>query len=187
MRLLKHIDESKWGTIIVSNILILTIAFTFWLNLPVPYMDAGILFNDAIYQAAYNEAYDVLTKGQNQTPDQPRIANPAMHVDDPGPKPGLREFESVEALRNWLQDNDGNDTRYLWVDSSGVDLYDVEYDCDDYALTLQKQASLDGYLVSVTVIDTPEGKHMLNLAVIDGCIYHIEPQTDEVWLLSSLD
>lgn len=62
-----------------------------------------------------------------------------------------------------------------------------DYDCDDFALTLQRRANRDGYQMSVTITRKQGQLHMINLAVIGNDIYYIEPQTDEVWFFANLD
>jgi hypothetical protein len=83
------------------------------------------------------------------------------------------EFGSVDELRVWLALDDTDSTLYIF--GSGCI---AEYDCDDYAIALVRNALADGYAVFLQI----EGEHMLNSTIIGNEIYFIEPQTDEVWL-----
>jgi hypothetical protein len=83
------------------------------------------------------------------------------------------EFGSFSELKAWLAEDDTDSTLYIY--GSGCIL---EYDCDDYAVALSRNALADGYAVSMEI----EGTHMLNSTIIGNNIYLIEPQTDEVWL-----
>ncbi|MCJ7828540.1 MAG: hypothetical protein MUP81_02235 [Dehalococcoidia bacterium] len=88
-----------------------------------------------------------------------------------------KEFESLETLKAWLmQDN---------TESAFTDTTDINYDCDDYARGLMRNALEDGYLIS-TQIDIFKA-HMFNSAMIGNDIYFIEPQTDEVWFSGHID
>lgn len=91
-------------------------------------------------------------------------------------------FGSLGELEDWLAEDDTN--------TNPEHLTQGELDCDDYALTLQKHALEDGYLISVHLFDTVgDGlfNHMANIAVIGNDIYRIEPQTDGVTLIGHLD
>ena len=89
-----------------------------------------------------------------------------------------KEFESVEALKAWLAEDDSDSTLYIFGSGSLSN-----YDCDDYATALVYNALCDGYLVSLQI----ESNHMLNSTVIGNDIYFIEPQNDEVWLWGHRD
>jgi len=99
----------------------------------------------------------------------------------------LREFTSLEELKSWLAEDDTDECVHLVVGEDGVSRLDVEYDCDDYALRLQRQAARSGFLMSVTIIEEQGKPHMINLACIGNDIYYIEPQTDEVRFYSHKD
>jgi len=85
-------------------------------------------------------------------------------------------FSTLRDLRIWLANDD--------TDSNPEHLTQGEEpDCDDYALTLQKHALQDGYIVSLRFVDTKgDGSldHAMNTAVIGNYVYSIEPQTDYV-------
>ena len=84
--------------------------------------------------------------------------------------------------------DDTNEYVYLFIGEDGVPRPTDRYDCDDYAIQLQRRAAQSGYLISVTLVDDPQqGPHMINLAIIGNDIYYVEPQTDEVWFHSYLD
>jgi preprotein translocase subunit SecG len=83
-----------------------------------------------------------------------------------------KEFKSVDELKAWLAQDDTDNTLYIF----GVGCIS-NYDCDDYAVALVRNALSDGYLVSLQI----ERDHVLNSTIIGNKIYFIEPQTDEVW------
>ncbi len=92
-------------------------------------------------------------------------------------------FGTLWELRTWLaQDDTDTNPEHL---TQGE-----EPDCDDYALTLQKHALQDGYIVSARFVDSDgDGllDHAMNTALIGNKVYSIEPQTDAVDFLCSLD
>ena len=90
----------------------------------------------------------------------------------------LREFASLKELKEWLR-SDNTDRVHLIFGNEGTRV-NPDFDCDDYAYTLQKAAEKDGYLISIQV-DTMK-RHGLNNTFIGNDIYFIEPQTDKVWL-----
>ena len=98
-----------------------------------------------------------------------------------------REFSSKEELEKWLAEDDAVATVFFFVKDDGTEVSSDEYDCDDYALALQRRASKDGFLMSVTIIQKQGRPHMINLATIGNDVYYIEPQTDEVWFYCHLD
>ncbi len=98
-----------------------------------------------------------------------------------------REFSSKGELRKWLLDDHTDKNVYIWDGPDGTERSSENYDCDDFALDLQRIASEDGFLMSVTIIDKDDQPHMLNLVTIGNEVYYIEPQTDEVWFYSYLD
>ena len=83
-----------------------------------------------------------------------------------------KEFGSVDALKAWLAQDDADSTLYIF----GAGCIS-NYDCDDYAVALVRNALSDGYSVSLQM----EGAHVLNSTIIGNKIYFIEPQSDEVW------
>ncbi len=99
----------------------------------------------------------------------------------------LKEFSSQEDLEKWLAEDDTETTVFFFVVDDGTEVSSDEYDCDDFALALQRRASKDGFLMSVTITQKNNQPHMINLATIGNDVYYIEPQTDEVWFYSHLD
>jgi len=93
----------------------------------------------------------------------------------------LHEFTSLEELKAWLAEDDTNEYVHLVAGEDGVCRQSDKYDCDDYALQLQRRAAESGFLISVTIIEKRGRSHMINLACIGNDIYYIEPQTDQVW------
>ena len=99
----------------------------------------------------------------------------------------LREFSSEEELKKWVWDDPTDTNVYIWDAPDSTERSSDNYDCDDFALDLQRKASEDGFLMSVTIIDKDDQPHMLNLVTIGNEIYYIEPQTDEVWFYCYID
>ncbi|MFC1934749.1 PleD family two-component system response regulator [Chloroflexota bacterium] len=97
------------------------------------------------------------------------------------------EFSSKEDLEKWLAEDDAETTLFRFVVDDGTEVSSDEYDCDDYALALQRRANKDGYQMSVTIIRKHGQLHMINLAVIGNDVYYIEPQNDEVSFYCNLD
>jgi len=83
-----------------------------------------------------------------------------------------KEFKSLDELKAWLAQDDTDNTLYIFGDGCLAN-----YDCDDYAVALERNALRDGYSVSLQI----GHKHMLNSTIIGDKIYFIEPQSDEVW------
>ncbi len=98
-----------------------------------------------------------------------------------------REFSSKEELEKWLAIDDVDESIYTFIRADGTTGSSDKYDCDDYALELQRRASKAGYLMSATIIEKGDDLHMINLAMIGNNAYYIEPQTDEIWLYCNLD
>lgn len=95
----------------------------------------------------------------------------------------LRHFNSLSELEEWLA------PFIVWAN-----------DCDDFALSLQKIASRDGYILDFEIIYPGEYNrlfkemklgvnvvHAVNLAIIGNEVYYIEPQTREVVFVINLD
>ena len=97
------------------------------------------------------------------------------------------EFSSKEELEKWLAEDDGKTTVYFFTTPDGTEASSDKYDCDDYAIDLQKRALKDGYLMSTSIIEKQGQLHMINLATIGNDVYYIEPQTDEVWFYCNRD
>ena len=87
----------------------------------------------------------------------------------------LQPFPNLSTLITWLVNDDTNDQTYV-VDT---------HDCDDFAMDLQKAAMEDGYLINVQF--DLEGSHALNSVIIDGSVFFVEPQTDEIMNIGTLD
>ena len=98
-----------------------------------------------------------------------------------------REFSSKEELEEWLAEDDTNEYIYLFFDQKGVARQSDAYDCDDYALQLQRRAAESGFLMSVTRIRWRGTLHMVNLVTIGNDVHYVEPQTDEVRFYCRLD
>jgi len=84
-----------------------------------------------------------------------------------------KQFETVDELENWLEDNPLD--KFPGIVRS--------FDCEDFSLLLIKAANRDGYYMSMQI----EGNHAINSTVIGNSVYFIEPQTDEYWWARYLD
>jgi hypothetical protein len=92
------------------------------------------------------------------------------------------QFNSLSELEGWLAEDTTD------IHGGGVEhLSPGALDCDDYALTLQKHALEDGYLISVRFEFGGEEGHACNTAVIGNDVYRIEPQDDTVKQIGCLD
>ena len=98
----------------------------------------------------------------------------------------LKQFESEEALIEWLDIDRTNDLPYI---------KDV-FECEHFAQTLMKNTLRGGHHMSFQVLknyrrpDTKEfieGPHVINSTIIGNYIYFIDPQTDELWIAYLLE
>jgi len=97
------------------------------------------------------------------------------------------EFSSITELEKWLAKDNTEKSVFFFTKDDGNEVSSDEYDCDDYALELQKRALKDGYLMSTTIIEKENQLHMINLVTIGNEVYYIEPQTDEIWFYAYRD
>ncbi|MFC1969784.1 hypothetical protein ACFLVV_01025 [Chloroflexota bacterium] len=86
----------------------------------------------------------------------------------------LRNFASIEELELFLAEDNTNEHEYI----------SSEFDCDDFALTLQHNALEKGYIMNCQTLFTA---HVLNMVIIDNEIYYVEPMTDEIVFLTHAD
>jgi type II secretory pathway pseudopilin PulG len=100
-------------------------------------------------------------------------------------------FVSREALREWLENDH--------IDSNEYD-YD-NYNCENFARDLSSNANKDGYFIGLLEVvllhennpyipDSWEPEydyHAKNFVIIGNVIYEIEPQSDEIVVLSDYD
>jgi len=98
--------------------------------------------------------------------------------------PKLRDFESIEELKSWLED-----FGIFYVGSTST-----KVPCGDWVNALQKQAIQDGYILNIDVVSKAEYGlrfkkmhldhdarfHGIVSAVIGDDVYYIEPQTFEI-------
>ncbi|MBA7613975.1 hypothetical protein ES703_21236 [subsurface metagenome] len=94
----------------------------------------------------------------------------------------IREFESLQELKQFLEDDDTNEILRLYPIKGTGGVISFTGPCDYYALNLQRRALEAGYLMSIEIIEKDNEPHMINSAIIGNEVYYIEPQTDEVWL-----
>jgi len=86
----------------------------------------------------------------------------------------LRNFSSVEELELFLAEDKTNEQEYI----------NSDFDCDDFALMLQRNALEKGYIMNCQTLFTT---HVLNMVIIDNEIYYVEPMTDEIIFLTHVD
>ena len=103
-------------------------------------------------------------------------------LDQPLPQPEIvyeqpQHFPNYHTLLNWLYED--RTDRETYVENT--------FDCEDFAMRLQKEALEDGWIVSIQ-LDT-EKHHALNNAFVpnENKIYFIEPQNDGLWLVGVMD
>jgi len=91
----------------------------------------------------------------------------------------VREFESERELMQWLAQDKTDEMEWK----------EREFDCDDFALTLAKNALRDGYFISIQYDARGAGGegHLLNSTIIQGKLYLIEPQEDWIIEIGPLD
>jgi hypothetical protein len=87
-----------------------------------------------------------------------------------------KNFPSLEALQDWLAEDDTDSHEYI----------EEEFDCDDFALMLQQHAFEDGYKIDLQYSDNDD-LHAMNSTIIGNYLYFIEPQNDEVTLAGRVD
>lgn len=79
---------------------------------------------------------------------------------------GYKEFRSVAQLKIWLGNDDTDQME--WINNT--------FDCDDFSRMLVDHARADGYKVYTYNV----AYHMKCMTTINGIIYGIEPQTDNI-------
>ena len=94
----------------------------------------------------------------------------------------IREFEDLEELEQFLEDDDTNEILRLYPIEGISGTWSLTGTCDHYATNLQRRALEAGYLMSTEITEKDNEPHMMNSAIIGNEVYYIEPQTDEVWL-----
>ena len=87
----------------------------------------------------------------------------------------LHGFSNVDELMQWLATDNTDRQEYI----------PVTHDCEDFAIDLQNAGQADGYLINLQ-FDLFE-EHVLDSVVIGNYVYFIEPQTDDIWCIGSLD
>jgi len=105
----------------------------------------------------------------------------------------LRNFTDLEELELWMEGRKN-------VTAVRFQSADTLVDCDDYALELQQNALVDGYVMSFQIIESgrynglfESGKlpqntlHAINLVLIRNNAYYIEPQTGEIVFAANID
>ena len=107
----------------------------------------------------------------------------------------LRHFESVQELKDWLQQVDKRIP--LRANSEGI--IHLRGVCEDVAMCLQDRAIEDGYKMSIEVLSRDEyhrwygewldeGRlHVVNSTIIGNEFWFIDFSSDKVWLAAYLD
>lgn len=88
---------------------------------------------------------------------------------------GLIEFESVQALMDWLKDNKVSQRKYV----------PVVYDCDDFVRELVLDALREGKLMGLSRIS--DERHQKAWTIIGNDIYEIEATNDGVKRVGRVD
>jgi len=154
--------------------------------LVIPLVGGSFYFGLCYEQKALEPNAKLLTTPETQIRGETRYINETRrhYVENPiqsevaqkGSKQ-LEYFTSLDQLTKWLA-KDKTD--------SAISSYS-DYDCDDYAYTLQQCALRDGYIISTELYWKNDEYHMLNSVLIGKDIYFVEPQDDSVWLHCHLD
>jgi len=136
---------------------------------------------------AYNHLSKLITTSYHQPEtsyvEVPDLVSREIIVEKLVEKPiEMREFVSLEELVDWLEQDDTDSTLHFTGTVDFSNNPGSNYDCDDFAYRLQKNALAEGYLMSTEIIVKKGKQHMINSTGIGNNIYFIEPQTDEVWL-----
>jgi hypothetical protein len=111
----------------------------------------------------------------------------------------LRYFQDLGELERWLGEFELPDiASEVTSETTGQDV--TNWDCDDYARKLQKDALQSGYMLSFEVIHAdeynalfkegqiPDGTiHAINSVIIGNKVYYIEPKTGEIVFVANLD
>ncbi len=107
----------------------------------------------------------------------------------------LRHFESVQELKDWLRQVDGQIR--LRANSEGI--IHLRGVCEDVAMYLQDRAIEDGYKMSIEMLSRDEYRkwygewldegrlHAVNSAITGNEVWFIDFSSDKVWLAAYLD
>lgn len=87
---------------------------------------------------------------------------------------GLRNFLTLAELKQFLADDQTDKILYV----KGV------FECEEFAMMLQQNAFKQGYILNTQMLFT---SHMINLAIVGNTAYYIEPTTDEIIFVNTLD
>ncbi len=107
----------------------------------------------------------------------------------------LRNFESVQELKDWLQQVD----RRIRLKANSEGIIQLQGVCEDVAMYVQDRAIEDGYKMSIEVLSKDEyhrwygewlneGRlHAVNSAITGNEFWFIDFSSDKVWLAAYLD
>jgi hypothetical protein len=107
----------------------------------------------------------------------------------------LREFENVNALHDWLEQDTSTDVLVI------VSGEPFNGQCENLAFQLRDSAISSGYLIETEIMSyqdfvthfgntggmSPVDSHCLCKTIIGNNVWFVEPSTDEVWLAYRLD
>ena len=125
--------------------------------------------------AQLREAREAVASLENEVENQhAKLQAVLIQLDKAQQRPEqLRYFKSIDEFKSWLAEDKTDDRRYS-----------EDFNCLDFALMLQKNALEDGYIVSTE--SPPIANHWMNSVYINGSIYLVEPQRDEVVFVKGL-
>ena len=186
--MLAYAGGMKWIVTIISNLAVAgVVAFLCFGSATVEAQPSGGRFEEG-YQVGYATGYE-----QGYV-DHVEYREVVTYVDREVVRevvvnrtPSLRDFVSLEELETWLALDDTDEFVFFFADESGNAVPSDRYDCDDYARQLQQRAAASGFHLSLNIVGTGAGRHMVNLAVIGDSVFHVEPQTDAYRYYCKLD
>ena len=114
---------------------------------------------------------------------------------------GLSDWESVEELKTFLEEDNTDSKVYLVpkkVGNAWVFDLTMNYDCEDRAFHLRDVAESKGKRLSVELLYHTEyfrwyGRvskyryHAINKAFIGNEVRFVDPETDRIWKVANLD
>jgi len=160
---------------------------------------ALVLLGDHYFDLA--EKYEVLNNDYDWARES--LERSVKELAETRKKLVSRDFESYEELEVWVArweiENKPVFLEFLGMSlaiGGNEDAFGRYKDCDDVAEAMQRDAFLDGYRMSVALVDAHGvyygvnigyANHAGNLAVAGGAYYYIEPQTGEIVFIIQRD
>ena len=90
---------------------------------------------------------------------------------------GHKPWKSLQELQDWLAIDDISEREY----EKGI------YDCDDFMVDLLESARLDGRWIGILMHESDDSVHAQNVTIVGNDVWVIEPQSDKLSLLASID